>query len=78
MRVMEKLRELSEHRNVPASAFLSIYGALGDSDETFRWLEVAYRDRSGAIVGLKVDPSWDVYRSDPRFVAMIKKVGLDK
>jgi tetratricopeptide (TPR) repeat protein len=78
IRVLEKLREWSKHRYVPAWAFLYIYRALGDADETFRWLDIAYRDRSNALWELKRDPGWDPYRSDPRFIAMLKKVGLDK
>jgi adenylate cyclase len=77
-RVIEKLREWSKHRYVPAWTFMVIYRALGDREETFRWLDVAYRDRSSIITSLKVDGGWDLYRSDPRFIAMLKKVGLDK
>jgi adenylate cyclase len=78
MRVLEKLREWSKHRYVTPWAFMSVYRSLGDGEETFRWLDIAYRDRSSAIPAMKEDPSWDVYRSDPRFIAMLKKVGLDK
>ncbi len=78
MRVIEKLREWSKHRYVPSWAFMRIYCGLGDREETFRWLEVAYRDRSFTIPQLKVDTAWFQFRSDPRFIAMLKKVGLDK
>jgi TolB-like protein/Tfp pilus assembly protein PilF len=78
MGVLAKLQEWSKHRYVPAWAFLLIYRTLGDADETFRWLDIAYRDRSNALWELKRDISWDPYRSDPRFIAMLKKVGLDK
>jgi adenylate cyclase len=78
MRVIEKLREWSKHRYVPAWAFMVIYRSLGDREETFRWLDISYRDRSTVIPLLKEESAWDAYRSDPRFIAMLKKVGLDK
>jgi adenylate cyclase len=78
MRIVEKLHEWSKHRYVPAWTFMVIYRALGDGDETFRWLETAYNDRSSIITSLKVDAGWDLYRSDPRFIAMLREVGLDQ
>jgi hypothetical protein len=39
-------------------------------------LEKAYQDRSQWLVFLKVDRIFDSLRSDPQFVALLKKVGL--
>ena len=41
-------------------------------------LEKAYQERSGCVASLKVFPDWDPLRSDPRFIELLKKVGLDK
>jgi hypothetical protein len=30
------------------------------------------------MVALKVEPAWDGIRNDPRFQALMKKVGLEK
>ena len=56
----------------PALAHL----ALGDNNTALDLLEKAYQERSGCIVPLKVFPDWDPLRSDPRFVDLLKKVGL--
>ena len=41
-------------------------------------LEKAYQERSGCLTDLKVDRDWDPLRSDPRFIDLLKKIGLDK
>ncbi|MGH7488818.1 MAG: TPR end-of-group domain-containing protein, partial [bacterium] len=53
-----------------------IYTALGNYDEAMKNLELVYNDRSESAVWLKVDPSLEPLRNDPRFIALIRKVGL--
>lgn len=55
-----------------------IYAGLGEKDKTLQWLELDYRDRSTWINTLLIDYAWDDVRSDPRFVELIKKVGLQR
>jgi TolB-like protein/Tfp pilus assembly protein PilF len=55
-----------------------IYVALGNNDEALKNLEQVYNDRSESAVWLNVDPSLDSLRKDPRFVALIRKVGVTK
>jgi adenylate cyclase len=55
--------------------------ALGDKDEAFRVLERAYERKevlsfASENISLKVDPFFDGIRSDPRFVALLTKIGL--
>ncbi len=74
MRAMNELRNLATY-TLPL--FLArIYAALGNNDEAMRNLEKVYNDRSESAVWLKVDPSLESLRKDPRFVALIRKVGL--
>jgi eukaryotic-like serine/threonine-protein kinase len=53
-----------------------LYSLLNEKDEAFRWLEKAYEERSSKLTDLKVDPDFDSLRSDPRFTALVKKIGL--
>jgi len=54
----------------------TIYIALGQKDETFRWLERAYDERSNCIPALKFDSRLDPIRSDPRYQDLVRRVGF--
>ena len=50
---------------------------LGEKDQAFEWLERAVEDHSYDMVYLNVDPLFDGFRDDPRFPALVRKVGLE-
>jgi len=78
----EALRAIAELRaraTYTLPLFLArIYTALGNNDEAMKNLEQVYNDRSESAVWLNVDTSLDPVRKDPRFIALIRKVGLTK
>jgi tetratricopeptide (TPR) repeat protein len=51
---------------------------LGENDRALEWLEKAYEQRLDHLVLLKVDPLFDGLRSDPRFVELLRRVGLEQ
>jgi serine/threonine protein kinase/tetratricopeptide (TPR) repeat protein len=55
-----------------------VYWGLGDKDKTLEWLGKSFEERSTLLMLIKIDPLWDGLRSDPRFVALMKKMGLEK
>ena len=59
-----------------SSDIAAVYYGLGDKERAFEWLEKAYQERA-MPTDLKVKPVWDGLRSDPRFTALLKKMGLE-
>jgi TolB-like protein/Tfp pilus assembly protein PilF len=53
-----------------------VYAFRNQSDEAFEWLERAYAQRDGGLVGTKVDPLLKSLRKDPRYAAFLKKLNL--
>ena len=53
-----------------------IYAQLGDTQRAIEYLERAYAERSGDMLFINVDPSFDPLRSELRFQALVRRVGL--
>jgi TolB-like protein/DNA-binding winged helix-turn-helix (wHTH) protein/Flp pilus assembly protein TadD len=73
--ILNELSVMSERRHVDPSYYAAVYAGLGDKDNALEWLERAYREHA-LLTGLKVDPQWDILRTDPRFTDLMKRVGL--
>jgi hypothetical protein len=52
------------------------YANAGDADMALRSLEKAVEARSYGITYLGVNPIFDELRSDPRFVSLLRRIGL--
>jgi eukaryotic-like serine/threonine-protein kinase len=53
-----------------------IYAGLGEREQMFAWLEKAIDERSGMVVYLRIEPVFYEYRADPRFIALLDRIGL--
>jgi TolB-like protein len=54
----------------------ALYADLGDKEQAFRWLNIAFEERDWQLEGLNTDFYLDSLRSDPRFAELVRKVGL--
>ena len=69
---------MSSRRSVSPFSTAMIYVGLGDKGRALDGLEKAYEARSWLLLWLKMDRIFDPLRSEPRFIALLKKVGLDQ
>ena len=70
------LKEAEEKGNPVIYAIASVYARLGDKEQSLKWLERAYRERDPYLVYIKIDPQFDSFRSDPRVIDLMQRVGL--
>jgi len=77
LRLLEDLKRRRRAGYIPAGAFVNAYLGLGDNEQTFYWLEQAYKEKSNILQFLKSHPYFDPIRSDPRFADLVRRVGLD-
>jgi eukaryotic-like serine/threonine-protein kinase len=76
-RILQEFDHLrGEGKYASSYAIAVVYAGLGDKERALARLEDAYRERSHWLVWLKRDPRWDDVRADPRFVQLVRKVGL--
>jgi TolB-like protein/DNA-binding winged helix-turn-helix (wHTH) protein/Flp pilus assembly protein TadD len=75
--LLSALRDQSTKRYVSPFNMAVIYGGLGDRQHTMEWLDKAYAERSPSLSLLKLSPAFDSVRSDPRFVSLVRRIGLE-
>ncbi len=71
------LADILKHPQRSETGIAGVYFSLGENEEGWKWVEKAYDERSYHLTWLKVAPLYDNIRSDPRFQAMLKKVGFE-
>jgi serine/threonine-protein kinase len=76
MKIVGDLEAEARHHYIGPEAIAAVYFSLGDRNRGFEWLEKAYDARSAYMVLLRSDRRWDGVRSDPRFIALQRKVGV--
>jgi len=55
-----------------------VYAWRGERDRAFEWLDRAYALHDFGMVRLSFDPAMDPLRKDPRFAALVAKMGFPK
>lgn len=75
-RLLAQLEDLSRQRYVPPLYIAGVYEGLGEQDQAFAWLEKAFGERSDHLIYLERDPIADPTRTDPRFIALARRIGL--
>jgi dTDP-4-dehydrorhamnose 3,5-epimerase-like enzyme len=73
---VDDLKQKAAKQYVSPSDFADAYAVLGRKEETIRYLEKSYQERAPHLVFLQSNPDFDFLHSDPRYRAIIKKMGL--
>jgi TolB-like protein/DNA-binding winged helix-turn-helix (wHTH) protein/Tfp pilus assembly protein PilF len=76
--VLGELHAQAQHAYIKPLAFAWIAIGLDETEQALAWLEQAYADREPYLTLLNVDPVYDRLRTDPRFIALVQKIGLGK
>lgn len=74
--MLNELKRLRGQQYVSAVDIAMIHVGLSEKDEAIAWLEKGYEERAYAMQNLKVEPTWERLRDDPRFADIMRRVGL--
>ena len=76
-KILSKLKRLHNQGLAPSASIAILYGALGELDEAFVWLDKAYDERDPELTYLKVPGRrFEPLRHDPRFQNLVRRIGL--
>jgi TolB-like protein/Tfp pilus assembly protein PilF len=78
---LDSAMKLQDSGKVPVSWPAWVFAALHDEDRAIDWLEKAVTQHdsgSGSVLDIKTDPWVKELRTRPRFLEILKKLGLDK
>jgi eukaryotic-like serine/threonine-protein kinase len=75
-KVLADLQKQANTGYVAPSNFAKVYIGLGDKDQAFAWLEKGYQQRDFWLTFLHGEPTYDPLRDDPRFQALLRRIGF--
>ena len=76
LKVIEELMSGRENHFGKSFDIATVYLGLGERDETFRWLDTAYKEQSLQFRLLRYYPIAQEIRKDPRYIELFQRAGL--
>jgi tetratricopeptide (TPR) repeat protein len=78
LQILGTLQDRAKRQHVVAYAFAPLYVGLGENDKAIYALWKDYEeDATPFLLWLKVFPVFDPLRSDPRFIELLRKIGVE-
>jgi serine/threonine-protein kinase len=75
-RILAELETRAQREYISPVDIAMIYSGLGEQDRAFEWLERGFSGRAYGLVFVPTDPRFDLLRSDKRYAALMRRVGL--
>ena len=76
IQILDDLTKQTKQKYVAPYFFAGIHIGLGEDDRAIEYLEKSYKEHSHWLIYLHIDPSMDALRSNPRFLDLLRRVGL--
>jgi hypothetical protein len=76
LQALQRLEQISRGQTANQFWVGLVYLGLGDKERAIQAFQVSLDEPNEVVMWLKVMPYFDPIRSDPRYSAMLKKLGL--
>jgi len=76
--ILAQLVQARDKRYVSAPLIAAVSTALGDKEEAFRWLELAYQEHSGVLQWIAFLPEFRALHSDARFPHLLQRISASQ
>jgi len=70
------MKALARKQYLETEFVATIIAFTGDKDETLKYLELSYRNHDPDLIFIQNEPLFDFLHTDPRYQALVKKIGL--
>jgi TolB-like protein len=77
-RLLPELEAHPKETSAGATGIANFHFFLGEVDKGFEWLERAYSKRENGLLGIQLLMFLDGVRTDPRYLDLLKRLGLDQ
>ena len=71
--ILSKLESLSHKRYISGIYFAIVYAGLKNSERTIHYLNEAFQSRHPGLVLIRIDPTFEWLRSDPKFQELTRR-----
>lgn len=75
-RILTAALKAAKDNKAQQVSIASVYAGLNDKEQVFACLEIAYKKRESGLLFLKVHPIFDFIRGDPRYLNLLRRIGL--
>jgi len=75
-RLLPQIETRLDETGLDAFAVAFCYFHIGNEAKGFEWLERSYSRREDSLFGIQVQPDLEHVRNDPRYVDLLKRIGL--
>jgi TolB-like protein/tetratricopeptide (TPR) repeat protein len=73
---LDQLHSLARAQYVPSPCFAIVHLGLGEHARSLDWLETAFEHRELPLTMIRIHPLYDPLRSEPRFQALLPRMGF--
>jgi TolB-like protein/DNA-binding winged helix-turn-helix (wHTH) protein len=73
---VNNIKALARKQYFQAEFVATIIAFTGDKDETLKYLELSYRNHDPDLIFIQNEPLFDFLHADPRYRALVAKIGL--
>ncbi len=75
-REIEMRKELGKRRYQDPAEIAYLYASIGDKEQAFAWLDKARAEKSSGVEPVKIVRALDQWHNDPRYIDLLKQLGL--
>jgi len=78
LKMLIQLQKTSNGKGVSPFDIAWVYLGLGEKDAALTWMEKALAERCNPLVYQRIEPALDPLRTNPRFQALLRRIGLSR